>query len=430
MVATPPTVPEKVFVAREFARLPWPKANSALSSGECLDVPRRTGKCYETCPGRQTASDDVVDPFQREILHNMHDFEDHRWSELIPPHTALTFAAMWDPVDGMVTFSGAHLLDTDDLEQCPSHNLADSPHDVPDSQSQILTIDRIAYALYGTTPNSATFACDAQGDAGTAMDSDQLGTPSPALASSAALVSDSELHQLFTSCINRTRFMRLSRPPHPAVRACTNYVADDIEAYTNSHESEDTVKDEGFCEGRRLTSCTYTTAPVIVDLNLSSAFSVTTTSTSRYIEVDYPSTIADNGPENALNEDEWSTLADADRAFCFNIPLERRRRLRKPRTPSRSSTGSLPADPAEVLAREQYNHASSTSSERSPRRSATLTKAILQRLAKGRKHVDDERWVCIEVKHKSRTVVFSICCVRYILVIRRNVFTPSSFGDL
>ena len=36
-----------------------------------------------------------------------------RWSELIPPHTALSFAAIWDPDEGMVTFSGGKLLDAD-----------------------------------------------------------------------------------------------------------------------------------------------------------------------------------------------------------------------------------------------------------------------------------------------------------------------------
>ena len=36
---------------------------------------------------------------------------DKRWSDVVPPNSALTFAALWDPNDGMVTFSGAHLLD-------------------------------------------------------------------------------------------------------------------------------------------------------------------------------------------------------------------------------------------------------------------------------------------------------------------------------
>jgi hypothetical protein len=34
----------------------------------------------------------------------------HRWSELVPPQTALTFVAMYDPAEGLLTFSGASLL--------------------------------------------------------------------------------------------------------------------------------------------------------------------------------------------------------------------------------------------------------------------------------------------------------------------------------
>ncbi|KAH9955822.1 hypothetical protein BC827DRAFT_825252 [Russula dissimulans] len=34
----------------------------------------------------------------------------HRWSEIVPPQTALTFVAMYDPADGLLTFSGASLL--------------------------------------------------------------------------------------------------------------------------------------------------------------------------------------------------------------------------------------------------------------------------------------------------------------------------------
>ncbi|KAH8981272.1 hypothetical protein EDB86DRAFT_3087201 [Lactarius hatsudake] len=36
--------------------------------------------------------------------------QQHRWSELVPPQTALTFVAMYDPSDGLLTFSGASLL--------------------------------------------------------------------------------------------------------------------------------------------------------------------------------------------------------------------------------------------------------------------------------------------------------------------------------
>lgn len=75
----------------------------------------------------------------------MENFDTHRWSELIPPHTALTFAAIWDPSEGMVTFSGGSLLESDIANSDSREHI--SPKEAYDSQSQILTIDRLAFAM-------------------------------------------------------------------------------------------------------------------------------------------------------------------------------------------------------------------------------------------------------------------------------------------
>lgn len=106
----------------------------------------------------------------------------HRWSEVIPPHTALTFAAIWDPDEGMVTFSGARLLDAADPAvqagsgiKTPGTGMRhiavhDTPADALDSQSQVLTIDRLALALHhhgggGSSLNTGldTCTCDLEG---------------------------------------------------------------------------------------------------------------------------------------------------------------------------------------------------------------------------------------------------------------------------
>ncbi|TFK32248.1 hypothetical protein BDQ12DRAFT_692829 [Crucibulum laeve] len=60
--------------------------------------------------------------------------DDHRWSDIVPPQSALTFAVVWDPDGGMVAFSGAELLNdsSDHLEALSS------PADVHDNYSQIL----------------------------------------------------------------------------------------------------------------------------------------------------------------------------------------------------------------------------------------------------------------------------------------------------
>lgn len=64
----------------------------------------------------------------------------HRWSEVIPPHTALSFAALWDPEDGMVTFTGPALLNA----AADGLTLRDMPLDAGEGRSQILTLDGLS----------------------------------------------------------------------------------------------------------------------------------------------------------------------------------------------------------------------------------------------------------------------------------------------
>lgn len=82
-----------------------------------------------------------------------HREKEARWSEVVPPRSALTFAAIWDPVDGMVTFSGARLFDAEVSDDA----LSASPRDAFDGQSQTLTIDALALALGNSVPSSAAF---------------------------------------------------------------------------------------------------------------------------------------------------------------------------------------------------------------------------------------------------------------------------------
>lgn len=62
-----------------------------------------------------------------------------RWSEVVPPQTALSFAAIWDPDDGLVTFSGPELLNAPDTWSAST--LRDLPLDANEGRSQILTLD-------------------------------------------------------------------------------------------------------------------------------------------------------------------------------------------------------------------------------------------------------------------------------------------------
>ncbi|TBU28306.1 hypothetical protein BD311DRAFT_778406 [Dichomitus squalens] len=407
--------------------------------------------------------------------------EHHRWSELVPPRTALTFAAIWDEDEGMVTFSGAHLFDSETAEKGRRDQLAnDSPSDVAfgDGESQVLTInDRFAiaisesparpgHALPSAGIDSLAFARDAMIDGETVMDSRSclgaggLRVPpgihyapdSPAVASSMALASLANVPFRRRTLINNP-FSRTRRDSQRARRAELRVQTNGDEVrHCDAQSARSDVTDEGFFEDRRLTTGTLGTAPVLVEFNLSSAFSVTTTSTSRYVEVDHPSQAETYSCEHrsqrtqvhrqsqpplvkekaeSVGESAWSTLRDAERNICFNVPLEIGRRLKKQRSPRRSS--SPPASPEEVLARQYYNHFPSPSSVDSdmstwsgmhgrqgcgpniprpstPKGSMKLGKSLLHRVVSCKKHDGmDDRWVYVEVEHKVKQRVCAVC---------------------
>ena len=450
---------------------------------------------------------------------------EHRWSELVPPRTALTFAAIWDEEEGMVTFSGAHLLDSETDKGNSNKFANDSPCDIAfaDDQSQVLTIDRYGIAIADDSPptypghplpsagaDSLAFARDAMIDTETCMDSHSCLTPgglrvphalhtapdSPAVASSMALASLANVP--FRRTLMQNPFRR-SRE-RPDLRVHTDDQVRHCDEYVDSAGSD--VTDEGFFEDRRLTTGTFGSAPVLVEVNLvrprpyltrafpcphqtlrlcdpcgaprsrsppsphshahpclqSSAFSVTTTSTSRYVEVDHPSqaeqyscekTCVNSSRASSARMSAWSTLRDVDRQICFNVPLEFGRRLKKHRAPRRpSSAPATPADPAEVLARRFYNHIPSPGRASgmsdmstwsgvghalahgrntkacgggsgggglggaSPMRMGSLkrTKSLLHRVVPCKKHEGkDERWVYVEVEHKVKQRVCEVC---------------------
>ncbi|KAI0703325.1 hypothetical protein C8Q76DRAFT_632341 [Earliella scabrosa] len=404
---------------------------------------------------------------------------EHRWSELVPPRTALTFAAIWDEEEGMVTFSGAHLLDSETDKGNSNKFANDSPCDIAfaDDQSQVLTIDRYGIAIADDSPptypghplpsagaDSLAFARDAMIDTETCMDSHSCLTPgglrvphalhtapdSPAVASSMALASLANVP--FRRTLMQNPFRR-SRE-RPDLRVHTDDQVRYCDEYVDSAGSD--VTDEGFFEDRRLTTGTFGSAPVLVEVNLSSAFSVTTTSTSRYVEVDHPSqaeqyscekTCVNSSRASSARMSAWSTLRDVDRQICFNVPLEFGRRLKKHRAPRRpSSAPATPADPAEVLARRFYNHipspgrasgmsdmstwsgvghalahgrntkacggGSGGGGGASPMRMGSLkrTKSLLHRVVPCKKHEGkDERWVYVEVEHKVKQRVCEVC---------------------
>ena len=77
----------------------------------------------------------------------------HRWSELVPPQTALTFVAMYDPAEGLLTFSGASLLPSEP----PTPHTPDTP-DTPDTPGLDTPDTPTAFVPMPRTPAPSTLA--------------------------------------------------------------------------------------------------------------------------------------------------------------------------------------------------------------------------------------------------------------------------------
>ncbi|KAH8089877.1 hypothetical protein BXZ70DRAFT_494489 [Cristinia sonorae] len=396
------------------------------------------------------------------------DFEDtHRWSELIPPQTALTFAAMYDPNEGIITFSGGSLLESSDSGYTSASSPSkysqdsDSPRDAYDSQSQVLTIDRLAYALDAVAPNSAalavenesglpfTFVCGALESQSMLMNiygptdnchqcsSSSVHLPKPnhrlfvvngpispesdylrgsgTVVASCADQADQEqqqqpqiewshLRQIGSKLLSAAKTPFDGRMFLKRCRSSESSRSSDEEGQTGEYS-------ERFFEDACLTGNSFYTAPLLVNLNLKSTFSVTTASTSPFVHVSVPSVGSADSPQfpgafpsphnesNTLHiphpntdharSETWRTpTLDAFEFLegeCPNSPREFRRRLKKmrrhrhpPPPPVCTSPCSHnhhhhqqhlddlnePASPEEVLARHEYNHVSAPSPSR------------------------------------------------------------------
>ncbi|TFK45283.1 hypothetical protein OE88DRAFT_1229839 [Heliocybe sulcata] len=350
-----------------------------------------------------------------------------RWSDVVPPKTGLTFAAIWDPDDGMVTFSGP------ELRRFPENVDTKSSLDLPstvtvDGKSQILTIDGLA--MSNNAQNSAmwaletegkapfTFACDALMDMDGHMDAFYgPGVKSPATASNflrLALPSSaiSVKRSLFRKAQKETReeldWEAMNKTDRRVRRSRNAVYAEEWRKGETSESGSPT--DEGFFEGgpNRVSSPLPDEA-VKVEMNgMSSKFSMTTTSTSNYVEVTEPRDSAyDDVDEidDASSHSSWSSLAAPDTLEYMTSQLHvarlcGRRTLKKRRT----RDPNAPASPVEVLSREKYAYhvapPPEDESDREGRKVVMVKKAVrccLDGVRRCKRHEDD-RWVSVEVK--------------------------------
>ncbi|KAI0826332.1 hypothetical protein BC629DRAFT_1587152 [Irpex lacteus] len=245
--------------------------------------------------------------------------DSHRWSQVMPPHTALGFAALWDPEEGMVTFSIGELLDSDTSSSATSEIFPATHSTDNDAQS---TLDPFLRSVAMGRDRAQAH---------------QERHPSAHLDWSQVRSVGRTIYTLARAPLERGIFS--SNRPNASNRAST-------------------PDDEGFFEEMPNTAGTgdFSTPPVLVNLNLKSHFSMTTTSTTGYVDVDTPSTYSYATSLQEISPSEaWSTVHGLDYESYSNRrkPAERGRRLQKPRKYLHVVN---PADPAEVLARPMYNH--------------------------------------------------------------------------
>ncbi|KAJ7681349.1 hypothetical protein B0H17DRAFT_1205880 [Mycena rosella] len=324
----------------------------------------------------------------------------HRWSEVVPPESGLTFAVVWDPeAKDILTFSSAELSESSDRDP-------QSPDSPSDAYSQILTINpSIGPASeYTATATLEFFRENHDFLFGESTFSPDRPTRGRTQTSSTIDGLDVYLRGSMLGCAhNANRYYSCFQDLD------ADFAFDPRTSFAKwmknlKREARDDVSDEGFFEGGQYNMDEDD------DVNMSSSFSVTTTSTSNYINV-----------ENEMDDDEssdWSALEAPNtpgfsRLLFIPPPPPASRRLRK----TRPVPG--PAAPSAVLDRREYSHnvpippmpprTPEASHIRPPSRSSTPIlprKLSMPKFARGIgkwKKTDTAGWVWIDVKGEAHS---------------------------
>ncbi|KAJ7141525.1 hypothetical protein C8R46DRAFT_1233655 [Mycena filopes] len=336
---------------------------------------------------------------------------DHRWSDVIPPDSGLAFAVLWDPErNDLLTFSSPELSDARDAHQ------ADSPSDAYDNRSQVLTIDPSVIPPSEYTSTSQFFRHNddyrftdsgvfpGRSVRGRTQTSSTLDGLDVYLRGS--MLGKAHNANRHASCFQDFDDDFAFDPRTSFAQAWLKYMEDGVPS---------DVDDEGFFE------VGTEEGEHGEEINLSSAFSVTTTSTSDYIHVQ-------NEMSDAASND-WSALEAPDTpgysAPAFTAPPGPHRRLHN-HWPSASRHA---ASPSAVLARPEYNHAAiatprppapraqtmpvpprpraQTTAVHPPRPrylSATSVRSFARGLGKSKKAAEPPGWVWVDVRDRDELV--------------------------
>jgi hypothetical protein len=341
----------------------------------------------------------------------------HRWSELVPPQTALTFVAMYDPADGLLTFSGASLLPSEPPTPPTPHT---PTLDTPDTPTTFVPMPR--------TPAPSTLA-----DMQSLLDAyfrSAGATANHALPARASSTFDGLLCVAPGSNSTKSGSWREKplpvRPPPPPDRDSVfawswlgRMTPDDPREPLDARGTDggcvywpsvadsgysSTGCDEAACDDSDDGDSFYFTPPEIEDPNevrvpysslcltfyslpfslyllgrrQCSAFSVTTTSTSEYIDV--PGRECDS---------IWST-----NVLAYAYPA-------RGQAPAQTQPSS-PTSPAQALLhpwRLLRARASQATITGSPQRRASRAASMFAKLGRLGSRDDGESWICVEVVH-------------------------------
>lgn len=316
--------------------------------------------------------------------------DDNQSSNIVSPKSALTFAAVWDPDDGMVTFSGTRLLDSSD-DEYESSSGASTPPDVSDDGfSQAVSADHDGYTSEeNTTATIGSFQDTFKAFLHRVPRNSKFYKQHK---HSSNTVASSTLDGL--DVYSRDPILRPSRQ-YPCF--------DKLHAEPSSFEAQpafadislesDLVSDEGFFEN--IPVITKRTEP-------KSHWSVTTTSTSAYVEVPRVEEQKTKAPESHGRVPPPLWIADKYQP-SFNLttpPNSPRRRLKK-RRPSDCPSPVSPISYISSSGSTSPISASPASTPTSPSFSVKSKKSrrLTRRSTDGRvaRRSTDDSWVSIEI---------------------------------
>ncbi|KAJ7092953.1 hypothetical protein B0H15DRAFT_833054 [Mycena belliarum] len=351
---------------------PLPSSAASISSFQSFDTVRQATRTPSTAPSSLACPDD------------------HRWSEVVPPDSGLTFAVIWDPdAEDLLTFSSAALSAPD----CTS----DSPDSPSDAYSQVLTIgpSGAGASELDCAPTPAFYAHNnGFRFAESAYDfPDRRTQTSSTLDGLDVYLRGSLLGRAHTA--NPNRYASCFR-----TLDADKFAFDPRTSFANAwmrklkRALRDDVSDEGFFEGGQYLDDDS-------EPNMCSAFSVSDTSTSNFITVSSEDSDASSSTWSAL---EAPKTPGYSRTPPFTGISPAHRRLRKPRP-------TTPAPPAAVLTRAEYSHnlpipvpgSESPVSPRPPSRPSS-PRVSLPKFARGlsgrwkKTETDGPGWVWVDVK--------------------------------